>query len=229
MRKKLDVSAYLVLGPENTGRRQVADVVRDAVANGFSCVQLRSKTASAREMIALARETAEVLKALNKSDEVALLIDDRLDVVLAAREQGVKVDGIHVGQKDIPVSICRKYLGDRAVIGLSAPTVQLLSVLESEDMRYIDYLGAAPYHETMTKTDLERDTDGTIITQTDDLLKKLTQKSPLPVVVGGGVKLSDVPAIKRTGAAGFFVITAITDAVDVKIAAKEMSEAWKRA
>lgn len=109
MRKKLDISAYLVVGPENTLGRPVGDIIRAAVENGFTCLQIRSKTASARELIALCREAAAVLKALGKAEDVVLLVDDRLDVVLAAREAGIKVDGIHVGQSDIPVAVCRKF------------------------------------------------------------------------------------------------------------------------
>lgn len=71
--------------------------------------QIKSKVASARELIELARLAAEVIALLGKSDEVALLVDDRLNVVLAARKQGIKVDGVHVGQSDIPVAVCREY------------------------------------------------------------------------------------------------------------------------
>lgn len=85
MRKHLDVSAYLIVGPENTLGRPVPEIVGQAVAAGFTCVQLRSKTATAREMIALCRETAAVLAQLGKAGAVPLLVDDRLDVVLAAR------------------------------------------------------------------------------------------------------------------------------------------------
>lgn len=45
MRKKLDISAYLVVGPENTLGRPVGDIIRAAVENGFTCLQIRSKTA----------------------------------------------------------------------------------------------------------------------------------------------------------------------------------------
>ena len=129
MRKKLDISAYLVVGPENTLGRPVGDIIRAAVENGFTCLQIRSKTASARELIALCREAADVLQALGKAEDVVLLVDDRLDVVLAAREAGIKVDGIHVGQSDIPVAVCRKFLGPEAVIGLSARTQELLDLI----------------------------------------------------------------------------------------------------
>ena len=98
IREKLDISAYFVVGPENTKGRPVAKIVKDAVEAGFTCIQIRSKTASARELIKLTLQSSNVIASAHKSDEVALLVDDRLDVVLAARKQGIKVDGIHVGQ-----------------------------------------------------------------------------------------------------------------------------------
>ncbi len=121
MREKLDISAYLVVGPENTLGRDVSDVVRDAVRAGFTCVQIRSKACSARELIDCAAGAARVIaQGGQKATRSRFLVDDRLDVVLAAREAGVKVDGVHVGQSDIPVEVCRKLLGPDAIVGLSA-------------------------------------------------------------------------------------------------------------
>ena len=114
IRDNLDISAYLVLGPENTLGRPVGDVVAQALDAGFTCIQVRSKVASAREIIALTGDAAQAIAQAGKTGQVALLIDDRLDCVLAAREQGIAVDGVHVGQSDIPVEICRKLLGPDA-------------------------------------------------------------------------------------------------------------------
>ena len=64
-------------------------------------------------MIELSRQTADIIAAAGRSDRLALLIDDRLDVARWPRRKlGIKVDGVHVGQGDIPVSICRDYLGE---------------------------------------------------------------------------------------------------------------------
>ena len=101
IRDNLDISAYLVLGPENTLGRPVGDVVAQALDAGFTCIQVRSKVASAREIIALTGDAAQAIAQAGKTGQVALLIDDRLDCVLAAREQGIAVDGVHVGQSDI--------------------------------------------------------------------------------------------------------------------------------
>ena len=86
-RKNLDVSAYLVVGPENTNGRPVGKIVEDAVRAGFTIVQIRSKVAGAKEMIELCEKSAAVIADLGKSDSVSLVVDDRLDVVLAARER----------------------------------------------------------------------------------------------------------------------------------------------
>ena len=105
IRDNLDISAYLVLGPENTLGRPVGDVVAQALDAGFTCIQVRSKVASAREIIALTGDAAQAIAQAGKTGQVALLIDDRLDCVLAAREQGIAVDGVHVGQHDMEAGI----------------------------------------------------------------------------------------------------------------------------
>ena len=148
IRDNLDISAYLVLGPENTLGRPVGDVVAQALDAGFTCIQVRSKVASAREIIALTGDAAQAIAQAGK------LIDDRLDFVLAAREQGIAVDGVHVGQSDIPVEVCRKLLGPDAIVGLSARCEEMLEYVKTADMSLVDYLGIGPLHETETKRGL---------------------------------------------------------------------------
>ncbi len=227
IREALDISAYLVVGPENTLGRPVKDIIAAACGAGFTCVQLRSKEASAREMIQLARQAAEVIASQGKSSRVALLVDDRLDVVLAARAAGIKVDGVHVGQSDIPPAVCRRYLGEDSVVGLSAPARDLLTYVGQEDVSAIDYFGAGPLRETATKPDCGQDETGRVITRTFAELTELAQASPIPVVVGGGVKLPDIPPLAATGVAGFFVVSAVAGAEDPAGAAAALVSAWQ--
>lgn len=228
MRNALDISAYLVIGPENTLGRPVSEVIQQALQAGFTCFQIRSKECSARDLISYTAQAASVIAEADKSDSVALLVDDRLDVVLAAREAGVKVDGIHVGQTDIPVEVCRKLLGQDSIVGLSARADEMLEYVKTADMSLVDYLGVGPLHETPTKTDCGRSADGTIITKSIDDLRDLAQASPVPIVVGGGVKLADIPLVKSTGVDGFFVVSAVCGAEDPYAAAKELVDAWKK-
>lgn len=223
------IEKYFVVGPENTWSRPVVPIVKDAIEAGFTCIQLRSKTASAREMIDLALETSELIASMKKENDVTLLINDRLDVALAARDAGAKVDGIHVGQTDIPVAVCRKYLGPDAVIGLSAPTGDLTRYVQEGNFKDVDYFGAGPFHETETKKDCGLDDEGNIIYRTLDEIKRLVAISPLPITIGGGVKAEDMKALAETGVDGFFVVSAIASAEDPRAAAKELAEKWEAA
>lgn len=229
MRDALDISAYLVIGPENTQGRPVGQVVAQALDAGFTCVQVRSKECSARELIACVCEVSQVIEQAGKADTVALLVDDRVDVALAARMQGAKVDGVHVGQSDIPVEACRALLGDDAIVGLSARTCEMLDYVRTADMSMVDYLGVGPLHETATKPDCGMDAQGRVITKDFDDLAQLAQASPVPIVVGGGVKCADVPAVRATGVDGFFVVSAVCAASDPYAAAKELVCAWDEA
>ena len=227
IRTRLDISAYLVVGRENC-TRPVEEVVRAAVNAGFTCVQIRSKVSSARELIATLEKSARAIDELGKSDSVALLVDDRLDVALAAREVGIKVDGVHVGQSDIPVDVCRKFLGEDSIVGLSARTEELIDYVKSADVSQIDYFGAGPLHFTATKPDCGRTADGEIITHDFDEISALVKISPRPIVVGGGVKLKDIPALAATGVDGFFVVSAVAGADNPELAARELVTAWRK-
>ena len=226
-RRKLNISAYLVVGPENTNGRPVSQIVKDAVEAGFTCVQIRSKTASARELIELTRQAACAIAEAGKAEQVALLVDDRLDVVLAARKLGIRVDGIHVGQSDIPVEICREYLGGDSIIGLSARTRDLFDYIKTADVSQIDYFGVGPLHETGTKPDCGLGPDGRVVTRGIDEIAELAKISPVPITVGGGVKLADLPSLAKTGVGGFFVVSAVAGAENPKEAAARLVEAWK--
>ena len=228
MRKTFDLSAYLVIGPENT-EKPVEEVVKAAVSAGFTFVQIRAKNSSARETISILKNCAAVIDGLKKSSSVALVVNDRLDIALAAIERGIKIDGIHVGQSDIPVDVCRKYLGADAIIGLSARTENLIDYVKTADVRDIDYFGAAPVHATPTKLDAGLTSDGNFVTHNFDELSKLAQISPIPIVAGGGVKLADISQLAKTKVNGFFVVSAVAGAENPFDAAAELVNAWKAA
>lgn len=227
IRNALDISAYLVLGPENTLGRPVGDVVAAALDAGFTIVQVRSKVLDARDLMACAKEAADAIAAAGKQDRVPLLVDDRLDVALAARDAGIKVDGVHVGQSDIPVEVCRRYLGEDAIVGLSARAHEMRDYIATADMGLVDYLGVGPLHETATKPDCGLDDDGHVITRSLEELADLARISPKPIVVGGGVKAADIPGLAKTGVDGFFVVSAVCGAPDPRAAAAELVDAWR--
>lgn len=214
------------MGPENTKGRPVRQMVEEAVRAGFKMIQIRSKIASAKELLQITGEAADVIAELGKENEVTLLVNDRLDIVLAAREAGIKVDGIHVGQSDIPVEVCRKYLGEEAIIGLSAPTEELFEYIQQTDVRAIDYFGAGPLRETATKPDCGLVSDGSIVTRNFEEMERLAALSPIPIVIGGGVKKEDLIELAETGVDGFFVVSAIAESENPRKAAADLVDRW---
>lgn len=225
LRSHLSVTAYLVVGPHDTKGRRVGEIAAAAVRAGFTAVQLRAKEASAREQIALLCETAQAIEAAGAAARVPLLVDDRLDVALAAREMGIAVAGVHVGQKDVPAHLCRRFLGEAAIVGLSAHPKDLPR-LAPEDLAAADYIGTGPLHATASKPDAGVEADGSFRARDLAEIAAFAKESPVPVIVGGGVKAADLPAIKATGAAGFFVISAVAAAADAEGAARELVDAW---
>ena len=149
-------------------------------------------------------------------------------MALAARTKGIKVNGVHVGQNDIPPNICRKYLGDDAIVGFTPRKQNMIEYIKSHDLSGVNYLGVGPYHASTTKPEAGRQSDGSIITRSIEELTEIARISPVPVVVGGGVIVKDLPKIAQTGVNGFFVISAVTDAVDPYIAAKSLTDTWQR-
>lgn len=225
-RNNFNIKAYLVVGPENTKGRDVIEIIEDAIKAGFTFIQIRSKEASARDLIDLSLSASDLIDKMGKRDEVALVVNDRLDVILAARDCGANIDGIHIGQSDIPVDTCRKYLGPDAIIGLSAETSDLLTYVEKEDTKNIDYFGAGPLRYTDTKPDCGLDAKGNFHQRSLEELTDLSKISKIPVVVGGGVKLADIGNLKKTGVDGFFVVSAVAGADRPYEAAKDLVTAW---
>lgn len=75
--------------------------LRTRCAGGATFIQLRAKDTDAKDITSMARDIAQVIEHNSKSDSVAFVIDDRVDVVWQARHKGIKVDDVHIGQTDL--------------------------------------------------------------------------------------------------------------------------------
>lgn len=227
MRDRFDLRAYFVVGPDDTKGRPVADVVAAALRGGATFIQLRAKHADARELTAIAEAIADVIAQAGKADTVAFVIDDRVDAAWQCRELGIKVDGVHIGQDDMAPEQARALLGPDAIIGLSAETLPHIEAANALPDGTIDYIGAGPLHYTATKPDAAAvEADGTKHALGIAGAQLLCEASRYPVVVGGGVHADDVPALARTAAAGWFVVSAIAAADDPERATRELVQAW---
>ena len=224
---KIDVSAYFVVGPENLPKGDMVEVIKDVMGAGFTAIQIRSKILSPRELVDLGGRITGSISGMPERKNVKILINDRLDVCLECLERGYDIDGIHVGQDDVSTEVCRKYLGREKVVGLSLPTHIEEDYLRKLDLNTVDYFGWGPIRPTDTKTDCGMDENGNVISKTYEDIKKLKEISPIPIVIGGGIRREDLTELKKTGVDGFFTVSAIALAKDPKEAARNLYRQWK--
>lgn len=206
---------YLVTDAGQCAGRGVAATARAAVDGGARTVQVRHKDAGGRELFA---EVVGVADAVG--NDAFVLVDDRVDVYLAARAAGAAVHGVHVGQGDLPVDLVRRLVGPDAVVGLTANSREHLDALAALPVGTADYLGVGAIRETSTKPDHP---DPLGITG----FGEFAAASRLPCVAIGGVGPDDVAALRRAGAAGVAVVSAICASTDPERAARTLVERWE--
>jgi thiamine-phosphate pyrophosphorylase len=196
----IDYSLYLVTDRPLARGRDLLDVIQAAVRGGVTIVQLREKTAPTREILALARE-------LRTRIDVPVIVNDRVDVALAAG-----VAGVHVGQNDMPYGDARALMGPDALIGVSVESMADAEVLEAEDA---DYLGLSPVFPTPTKTDVETSLGLYGV-------REIRRRSCHRLVGIGGLDESNAGEVIRAGADGIAVVSAIMSARDPEAAARRL-------
>ena len=200
---------YLVTDQTACKGKPLESVVSDAVRAGVSCVQLREKTADTRQFL----RTALALNAILKPAGVPLIINDRVDIALAS-----KADGVHLGQSYMPYEKARTLLGPDAVIGLSVETWADVETAQDLD---VDYLGVSPVFSTPTKTDT-KDPWGI------EGLKKIRTWSCHPLVAIGGLDVTNAENMIKAGADSIAVVSAICSAADPFDAAKKLVQIFNK-
>lgn len=212
-----DLSIYLVTDPALCGQRGVVSVVAEAVAGGVRVVQVRDKGAEASALLAQLEALAEVI-----DGRAALLVNDRLDLALAARASGVAVDGVHLGQGDAAAVVARDRLGPDAVVGLTANTAAHLEALRRMPRGTVDYLGVGVIRPTATKPDHPPALGF-------DGFARFAAESELPCVAIGGITPTDIGPLREAGAAGVALVSAICAAYDPRAVARDLANRWEAA
>lgn len=211
-RPALDLGVYLVTDRGACLGRDLLEVVGLAVAGGAGMVQLREKNAPTREFVELARALVGLLRPRG----VPLVVNDRVDVALAA-----DADGVHVGQDDMHPADVRALIGPDRILGLS-----VTGEAEARSARGmpVDYLGAGPIYATATKKDAGAP-------QGLAGLAAMLALAEAPVVAIGAVTAANAGGILACGAAGVAVVSAVCSAADPRTAAAQLRrivEAAKR-
>jgi len=210
MRAVPDLSVYLITdeGQCRSRGRDVLATVEAAVDGGVTCVQLRAKGADGGLFLTQVLEVAEVV-----GDQVPVIVNDRVDIFLAARDQGASVAGVHLGQSDLPARIARRLVGEDAYLGLSAATPDELCTAQEQGA--CDHVGIGVVHLTATKADAPKSLGVNGVA-------RMAALTDLPAVAIGGI----TAALRAGGLAGAAVVSAICTAEDPRSVAADLHRAW---
>ena len=195
-----DLRLYVVTAAEDPPSR-VLDTVRAAVDGGAGAVQVRRKDDDALTLLRLVETAREICAPAG----VLLVVDDRLDVAMAAG-----ADAVHLGQSDLPVEAVRR-LWPEGLVGRSTHSRQQALQAQAEGA---DYLGVGPVYVTPTKPG--RPAVGL------DLVREVAPLLSVPWVAIGGVDEASCGEVLAAGAPGIAVVRAVSDAADRRAAVSRL-------
>jgi thiamine-phosphate pyrophosphorylase len=195
---------YVITDPKASRGRSDLQVAEAAIAGGADVLQLRDKEASSGRLY----EVALQLRKLTRDAGIPFIVNDRLDIALAA-----DADGVHVGQTDLPASVARKIMGPGRILGVSVDTVEEAVLAERDGA---DYLGVGPVFEARgTKPDAG-------LPLGVDRIARIRRRCGLPIVAIGGINAENARTVREAGADAAAVISAVVSADDIAHAARRL-------
>lgn len=207
MRPRPDLSVYVVLDLDTTAAAAIVPLAKAAAAGGATLLQLRDKRGPARRMVDLAR-------ALIATVDLPLIVNDRVDVAVAAGAAGA-----HVGQEDLPAAAARAILGPDRILGLS---VTAPGELDTVDPALVDHVGLGPIFPTATKPDAAAALGVAGFAA-------IRRRLALPVVAIGGLGPDNAAEAIAAGADGIAVVSAVATAADPAAATARLAALVARA
>ena len=202
---KQQLRKFFIMGSQNCNRDPV-QILEEAIEGGVTAFQFREKgegSLSGEDKLELGKQ----LRSICRNHRIPFFINDDIDLV-----ELLDVDGIHVGQGDMSVKEIRKQFPDK-VIGLSISNDQ---ELKQNPIDLIDYVGAGAVFSTTTKEDAKNAVGL-------EWIQTLRNKYPtLPIVGIGGINSDNAQAVLEAGADGVSVISAITQAKNIKKVVAEL-------
>ena len=194
--ERVDVRVYALIDPERAGGRDLVELAWLLAAGGVTLVQLRDKHGTTRAMV----ETARALKETLAPFRIPLVINDRVDVALAAG-----ADGVHVGQEDMTVDDARRLLGDGAIVGLSVKTQEQAETAPTE---LLDYAGIGGVFATSSKDNPDPPIGVEGLARIVGVLRRRAPALSLCAIAG--IDAGNAAAAIGAGADGVAVISALS-------------------
>jgi thiamine-phosphate pyrophosphorylase len=193
---------YVILDTQVLGKRDAEEAATQAIRGGARIIQLRDKQHEKGELLTIARKVKEACL----QNDTLFIMNDHLDIALA-----VDADGLHIGQKDFPLTIARKELPIDIIIGCSATTLKQALKAQNEGA---DYIAIGAIFSTPTKKEA-------IVVGTERL-QQIKKKVSVPVVAIGGINRDNITEVITAGADAMAVISAVLDQMNIEKATREM-------
>lgn len=195
---------YVVTDETISRGRSHLQVAEAAIEGGADVLQLRDKGASGGRLYRVAMR----LRKLTRDAKIPFIVNDRVDIALAA-----DADGVHVGQVDLPASVVRELIGPGRILGVSVNTVEEAVQAEKDGA---DYLGVGPVFEARrTKPDAGAPLGV-------DRIARIRRHCRLPIVAIGGIDAGNAREVREAGADAAAVISAIVAADDIVEAVRRL-------
>jgi thiamine-phosphate pyrophosphorylase len=195
---------YVIIDTEVLHGRSHIEAARGVIEAGVKVIQFRGKTMEKKLLLPVALE----LQTLCRKNEVLFIINDYLDIALAA-----DADGLHVGQGDLPAAVARRLLPLDKILGCSVNSVQQAVAAEAAGA---DYIAVGCIYPTSSKEDVELVGVG--------MVRQVRQAVKAPLVAIGGINRNNVREVTGAGADAVCVISAVLSAPDIGRAARDMIE-----
>jgi thiamine-phosphate pyrophosphorylase len=208
--RTVDVRLYALVDPERAGKRELPELARLVAQGGATLVQLRDKLSDTRPMV----EHARALKAVLAPLKMPLLINDRVDVAIAAG-----ADGVHLGQDDMTVEDARRLLGPGAIIGLSIKT---LAQAEAAPLDVLDYAAIGGVFATSSKANTSAPIGPAGLARIADIFRRRAPKLPLCAIAG--IDATNAADAIAAGVDGVAVISALSLTDDPQAAARTLRD-----
>jgi len=193
---------YAIIDTQALKGRSHIEVASQIIRGGAKTIQLRDKLLSKKELLPIAQQ----LKNLCAEHNVLFIVNDYLDIALAA-----DADGLHLGQNDLPTKVARKLLPIDKILGCSTTTVEQAITAESDGADYIAV--GSIYPTTSKETAKVIGLEG---------LRQIRQAVTLPLVAIGGITKDNAAEVIAAGASSVAVISAILQAGSPEEAARQI-------
>jgi len=209
----VNLALYAIVDPSVAGGRTLTELAR-LVGGSATLVQLRDKHSSTRAMV---EETKAIRAAL--PEHVPLLVNDRVDIALAA-----EADGVHIGQDDMAPADARLLLGRNAIIGLSIKTI---AQAEAAPLEHLDYVAIGGVFATASKDNTSAPIG---LSGLHSIVQAVHARAAnFPICAIAGINADNAAEVIAAGADGVSVISALSLASDPAAAAKNLRDIVDRA